>query len=131
MWTIARIDEADFGCEERLPGMPLMLLVTLENEEEEEIRFEVPENWIESQGLEEGDEWPEDLEAEDKQMESIASQSEWMENYYRANLGHCVGMAANMIGVRKNIIVVAAGPFQFAMINPKITKQSGAFFSMK
>ena len=35
----------------------------------------------------------------------------------RANLDHCVGMAANMIGVRKNIIVVAAGPFQFAMIN--------------
>ena len=36
----------------------------------------------------------------------------------RANLDHCVGMAANMIGVSKNIIVVAAGPFQFAMINP-------------
>ena len=34
----------------------------------------------------------------------------------RANLDHCVGMAANMIGVSKNIIVVAAGPFQFAMI---------------
>ena len=29
----------------------------------------------------------------------------------RANLDHCVGMAANMIGVKKNIIVVAAGPF--------------------
>ena len=41
----------------------------------------------------------------------------------RANLDHCVGMAANMIGVRKNIIVVAAGPFQFAMINPVITKK--------
>lgn len=45
----------------------------------------------------------------------------------RANLDHCVGMAANMIGVRKNIIVVAAGPFQFAMVNPVITKKSGAF----
>ena len=41
----------------------------------------------------------------------------------RANLDHCVGMAANMIGVKKNIIVVAAGPFQFAMINPVITKK--------
>ena len=40
----------------------------------------------------------------------------------RANLDHCVGMAANMIGVKKNIIVVAAGPFQFSMINPVITK---------
>ena len=41
----------------------------------------------------------------------------------RANLDHCVGMAANMIGVRKNIIVVAAGLFQFAMVNPVITKK--------
>ena len=45
----------------------------------------------------------------------------------RANLDHCVGMAANMIGVKKNIIVVAAGPFQFAMINPVITKKSGTY----
>ena len=45
----------------------------------------------------------------------------------RANLDHCVGIAANMIGVSKNIIVVAAGPFQFAMINPVIAKKTGAF----
>ena len=45
----------------------------------------------------------------------------------RANLDHCVGMAANMIGVSKNIIVVAAGPFQIAMINPVIAKKTGAF----
>lgn len=45
----------------------------------------------------------------------------------RGNLGRCVGMAANMIGVKKNIIVVAAGPFQFAMINPVITKKTGVY----
>ena len=45
----------------------------------------------------------------------------------RENLDHCVGMAANMIGVSKNIIVVSAEPFQFAMINPVITKKTGAF----
>ena len=45
----------------------------------------------------------------------------------RANLDHCVGMAANMIGVNKSIIVVSAGPFQFAMINPVITKKSGEY----
>ncbi len=45
----------------------------------------------------------------------------------RANLESCVGMAANMIGVKKNIIAVAAGPFQFVMINPVITKKSGAY----
>ena len=45
----------------------------------------------------------------------------------RENLDHCVGMAANMIGVKKNIIAVAAGPFQFPMINPVITKKSGKY----
>ena len=45
----------------------------------------------------------------------------------RANLGTCVGMAANMIGVNKSIIVVAAGPFQFAMVNPVITAKSGEY----
>ena len=45
----------------------------------------------------------------------------------RANLEHCVGMAANMIGVKKSIIGVAAGPFQFAMINPVITRKSGSY----
>lgn len=45
----------------------------------------------------------------------------------RANLDHCVGVAANMIGVKKNVIVVAAGPFQFVMINAVITKKTGAF----
>ena len=44
-----------------------------------------------------------------------------------AHSSHCVGMAANMIGVRKRIIVVAAGPFLFALINPVITKKTGAF----
>ncbi|WP_026519915.1 peptide deformylase [Butyrivibrio sp. FCS006] len=45
----------------------------------------------------------------------------------RANQEHCVGMAANMIGVKKRIIVVAMGPFQFAMVNPVITKRSGEY----
>lgn len=45
----------------------------------------------------------------------------------RANRERCVGMAANMIGVNKAVIVVAAGPFQFAMVNPVITKKSGEY----
>lgn len=45
----------------------------------------------------------------------------------KANSERCVGMAANMIGIPKAIIVVAAGPFQFPMINPVIVKKSGAF----
>ena len=84
MWTISRIDEADYGCEERLPGEPLMLLITLENEAEEVIQFEVAENWIEMQGLDEGDEWPEDIETEDEEAVNAENQARWMDNYYRA-----------------------------------------------
>ena len=50
-----------------------------------------------------------------------------LQDTLQANREQCVGMAANMIGVKKNIIVVAAGPFQFAMVNPVITKKTGAF----
>lgn len=44
-----------------------------------------------------------------------------------ANRERCVGMAANMIGVKKQIIVVAVGPFTMAMINPVITRKSGEY----
>ena len=39
----------------------------------------------------------------------------------------CVGLAANMIGVNKAIIVVGVGPFQFAMVNPVITRKTGEY----
>lgn len=45
----------------------------------------------------------------------------------RANQARCVGMAANMIGVRKRIIVVNMGMMNMAMINPVITKKTGAY----
>ena len=45
----------------------------------------------------------------------------------KANQDRCVGMAANMIGVKKNIIAVAAGPFMFVMLNAKITKRKDAY----
>ena len=45
----------------------------------------------------------------------------------RANSDKCVGMAANMIGIKKNIIVVAVGPFQFVMVNPQIINKSGEY----
>lgn len=44
-----------------------------------------------------------------------------------ANEAHCVGLAANMIGVKKAIIAVNMGIINVAMINPVILKQSGAF----
>ena len=45
----------------------------------------------------------------------------------RANSSQCVGMAANMIGVRKNIIAVSAGPFIIVMVNPVITRKKGEY----
>ncbi len=44
-----------------------------------------------------------------------------------AHKHECVGMAANMIGVRKNIIVVDTGIMPLVMFNPVITKKSGKF----
>ena len=44
-----------------------------------------------------------------------------------ANRERCVGLAANMIGERKRILVAAVGPFAFTMINPVITKKSGKY----
>ena len=45
----------------------------------------------------------------------------------RANLDRCVGMAANMIGVRKRIIVFCNGPMQMVMVNPQIIAGSGEY----
>ena len=47
----------------------------------------------------------------------------------QANRDRCVGMAANMIGVKKQIIVVMAGPFIIPMVNPVITKKSGKYLT--
>ena len=41
----------------------------------------------------------------------------------RANLDHCVGMAANMIGVNKRIIAVNMGFANIAMLNPVIVSK--------
>lgn len=45
----------------------------------------------------------------------------------KANSFRCVGLAANMIGVSKNIIVFADGNRHTAMINPIITKRDGEY----
>lgn len=45
----------------------------------------------------------------------------------KAHAEGCVGMAANMIGVHRRILVFSAGPFIVAMINPVIVKKSGEY----
>ena len=46
-----------------------------------------------------------------------------LQDTLRANRDRCVGLAANMIGSHKAIIIVAAGPFDIVMVNPVITKK--------
>lgn len=45
-----------------------------------------------------------------------------------AHKEHCVGMAANMIGVFKNIIIFRENHINVIMFNPKIIKTSGRIF---
>ena len=45
----------------------------------------------------------------------------------RANLERCVGMAANMIGIKKRIIVFAVGEIIVPMINPVIVKKEKSY----
>lgn len=84
MWSVTRIDEADYGCEERMPGEPLLVLVTIESDDGRMCRFECAENWLLQQGIDEGDEWPEDIEQVEADREQIDRMSEWMNKYYEA-----------------------------------------------
>lgn len=47
----------------------------------------------------------------------------------RANLEGCVGMAANMIGVKKRILVFAIGDSIVPMVNPVIIKKEKSYIA--
>lgn len=46
-----------------------------------------------------------------------------LEDTLAANRDHCVGMAANMIGIKKNIIIVNMGVIDVVMFNPVMIKK--------
>lgn len=46
-----------------------------------------------------------------------------MQDTLKANRERCVGLAANMIGVKKNIIIVNIGFVDIVMFNPVIPKK--------
>lgn len=50
-----------------------------------------------------------------------------LEDTLRANLDSCVGMAANMIGIKKRILVFTVGNLIIPMINPKILKKENSY----
>ena len=88
MWKVKQIFEADYGCEERMPGEPLKVLVYLENEFGTQYQLEVEDEWLTEKGINEGDIWPELLQCdmlEDKlEDSSIEKQADWMEEYMNA-----------------------------------------------
>lgn len=45
----------------------------------------------------------------------------------RANSEYCVGMAANMIGVKKRILVFSVGDIIVPTVNPVILKKEGSY----
>ena len=50
-----------------------------------------------------------------------------LQDTLRANRERCVGMAANMIGVKKNIIIVSMGFLDVVMFNPVIVSKRGPY----
>lgn len=50
-----------------------------------------------------------------------------LQDTLNANRDRCVGMAANMIGVKKNIIIVNMGIIDIVMFNPVLIWKSGLY----
>ena len=59
-------------------------------------------------------------------MEDI-SVGQDLQDTLNANRDRCAGMAANMIGVRKRIIIVSLGFVNLVMYNPVIVNKSGPY----
>lgn len=84
MWTVKSICEADFGCEERAENEPFMVFVTIESDDGRIIQFEAADEWLTEQGIDEGDEWPDDVDALEVEANKASNMSAFMENYYSA-----------------------------------------------
>ena len=50
-----------------------------------------------------------------------------LQDTLQANADRCVGMAANMIGEKKRIIVFCSGPVLMVMVNPQIVGKTGEY----
>lgn len=57
-WTVERIQEADYGCEERPEGEKLKVLVTLTDGTGKRQRILVEDDWLYENGIDEGSAWP-------------------------------------------------------------------------
>ena len=50
-----------------------------------------------------------------------------LQDTLKANEDRCVGMAANMIGERKCILICAIGPGSLILVNPEIVSREGRY----
>lgn len=62
MWKIRHIFDGDYGCEGLLPGQSPKVSVTLVDENGDERYVSVEDEWLTVQGLDTGDNWPEEEE---------------------------------------------------------------------
>ena len=60
-WTVKRIQEDDYGCEERPEDAKVKVLVTLVDESGRERLLRVEDDWLYANGIDEGSRWPESL----------------------------------------------------------------------
>lgn len=58
-WIVKRIQEDDFGCEERPDDVRVKVLVTLADENGQERLIRVEDDWLYANGIDEGSSWPE------------------------------------------------------------------------
>ena len=58
-WIVKRIQEDDFGCEERQDDAKVKVLVTLADENGQERLIHVEDDWLYANGIDEGSSWPE------------------------------------------------------------------------
>lgn len=55
-YTVKRIDEdLDFGCEEHIEGVPIMAVVTLIDDDGQEIKLRQPDQMLYDRNINEGD----------------------------------------------------------------------------
>ena len=60
-WTVKRIQEDDYGCEERQENEKIKVIVTLVNNIGQERQIRVEDDWLYAKGINEGDLWPDTL----------------------------------------------------------------------
>ena len=62
-WKVKRIQEGDYGCEERRDEERSLVIVTLENEDGLTRQVTADDGWLYAVGIDEGSIWPEEPSA--------------------------------------------------------------------